>query len=216
MQHAYHRCREAVIGIHLYATGKLHQLYHWVLSWANSKHGTLALFGISFAESSFFPIPPDILQIALSVSKPERSFLYALISTIASVLGGIAGYIIGLILFDTIGKMIITTLGYQHYFAMVGKLYADNAFWAVLGAAFTPIPYKVFTIAAGVWKVTFFTFLIASVIGRAGRFFIVAGMLYFFGSEIKVFIDRYFNLLSILLFIVVIAGFVAIRYIPYS
>ncbi len=212
MRYLYHHCKEAVRGIHLYASGILHHLYHWVLSWANSKYGTYALFGISFAESSFFPIPPDVLQIALTVSKPQRAFWYAFLSTIASVLGGIAGYLIGYFFFDAVGKMIITTLGYQQYFTAVGKLYADHIFWAVFGAAFTPIPYKVFTIAAGVWKVAFFPFFMASVLGRAGRFFLVATLLSLFGPRIKEFLDKYFNVLSLMLFLLVVGGFVVLKY----
>jgi len=190
----------------------LRRLYNWVLSWANSKYSTVALAVNSFAESSFFPIPPDVLQIALSVSKPKKSFWYAFISGIFSVLGGILGYFIGLFLYESIGKLIITALGYEHYFQIVGSIYKENAFLAILGSAFTPIPFKVFTIAAGFWSVSLFHLVIASAIGRFGRFFLVATLIYFFGEKVRVVIDKYFNWLSLLFFILVILGFVLIKY----
>lgn len=199
-------------GLHFYSFGLLKRLYNWVLSWAESKYGTWALALNAFAESSFFPIPPDVLQIALSVGKPKKSFFYALISSIGSVLGGIFGYLIGLFLFESIGKLIITALGYQEQFLLVGEWYASNAFLAILGAAFTPIPYKVFTIAAGFWQVGLLVLLVASAIGRPLRFFIIATLIYFFGPKVKVFIDKYFNWLSLLVFIIIILGFLVIRY----
>ena len=199
-------------GLHIYAFGILRKLYDWVLSLAHKKYSSLALFVIAFAESSFFPIPPDVLQIALSVSKPKKSFFYAFISSVGSVLGGIFGYFIGLFLFDTIGILIINMLGYQSQFQSVGSLYKSYAFLAILTAAFTPIPYKVFTIAAGFWQISLLTLIIASIIGRSARFFLVALLIYFFGPQIKEVIDKYFNLLTIIFFILFIMGFVAIRY----
>ena len=199
-------------GIHLYAFGQLRKIYDWVLSWAYRKYSSFALFVIAFAESSFFPIPPDVLQIALSVSKPKKSFFYALISSIGSVLGGILGYFIGMFLFDTVGSFIINMLGYQAQFQSVGNLYKSYAFLAILTAAFTPIPYKVFTIAAGVWKVGLLPLITASVIGRSARFFLVATLIYMFGPKIKVFIDKYFNLLTIIFIILLVGGFIVIKY----
>src|SRR3989339_1793583 len=178
----------------------------------NKKHASKALFGLAFAESSFFPIPPDVLQIALSVSKPKNSFIYALISSIGSVLGGILGYFIGFFLFDSVGKLIIGSLGYQAQFDAVGNLYKSYAFLAILTAAFTPIPYKVFTIAAGFWNVGLFSLITASIIGRSARFFLVATLIYFFGPKIKEFIDKYFNWLTIIFIVLLIGGFVAIKY----
>lgn len=206
------RDHKLVRGLHFYSFGLLRRLYNWVLSWAESKYGTLALAANSFAESSFFPIPPDVLQIALSVSKPRRSFWYALVSSVSSVLGGVFGYAIGYFLFESVGKLIIQVLGYQQYFDMVGQLYRENAFLAVLGAAFTPIPYKVFTIAAGFWQISLFSLILASVIGRSARFFMVATLIFFFGARVKVFIEKYFNWLSLLFFVLVVLGFIAIKY----
>jgi len=198
--------------LHLYTFGILRKLYDWVLSWAHKKYSSLALFILAFSESSFFPIPPDILQIALSVSKPKKSFFYALVSSIGSVLGGIFGYFIGFFLFDSIGRFIIEALGYQAQFNFVGDLYKSYAFLAILTAAFTPIPYKVFTIAAGFWQVGLLPLITASIIGRSARFFLVAFLFYFFGPKIKEFIDRYFNLLTIIFLVLLIGGFVAIKY----
>src|SRR3989338_984232 len=198
--------------LHLYTFGLLRKLYGWVLSWAHKKYSHLALFILAFAESSFFPVPPDVLQIALSVAKPKKSFFYALISSIGSVLGGIFGYFIGYFLFDSIGKLIIDALGYQSQFNYVGELYKSYAFLAILTAAFTPIPYKIFTIAAGFWNVGLIPLITASVIGRSARFFLVATLFYFFGPKIKEFIERYFNWLTIIFIVLLIGGFVAIKY----
>ena len=199
-------------GVYLYAFSWFRKLYDWVLSWAYKKYSSAALFVLAFAESSFFPIPPDILQIALSVSKPKKSFFYALISSIGSVLGGIFGYFIGLFLFYSIGSFIINTLGYEAQFQAVGNLYSSYAFFAILASAFTPIPYKVFTIAAGFWQVGLLPLITASIIGRSARFFIVATLIYFFGPKIKESIDKYFNLLTIVFFTFLIGGFFIIKY----
>ena len=199
-------------GAHFYSFGLLKRLYDWVLTWAHSKYSTWALAVNSFAESSFFPIPPDVLQIALSVSKPKKSFWYAFVSGIFSVLGGILGYFIGMFLYESVGKLIITALGYEQYFQIVGNLYKENAFLAILGSAFTPIPFKVFTIGAGFWAVGLLPLIFGSLIGRFGRFFIVATLIYFFGEKVRVFIDKYFNWLSLLFFILVVLGFVLIKY----
>jgi membrane protein YqaA with SNARE-associated domain len=199
-------------GFHIYAFGLLRKLYGWVLTWAHKKYSSFALFALAFAESSFFPIPPDVLQLALSVSKPKKSFIYALISSVGSVLGGIFGYFIGFFLFDSVGSYIINSLGYQAQFNAVGELYRYYAFPTILASAFTPIPYKVFTIAAGFWQVGLYPLIIASLIGRSARFFLVATLIYFFGPKIKEFIDKYFNILSIIFFILLVGGFIAIRY----
>jgi len=199
-------------GAFLHTFNWFRKLYDWVLSWAYKKYSSVALFVLAFAESSFFPIPPDILQIALSVSKPKKSFFYALISSIGSVLGGILGYFIGLFLFSSFGSFIINTLGYESQFQAVGNLYASYAFFAILVSAFTPIPYKVFTIAAGVWQVGLLPLITASIIGRSARFFIVAALIYFFGPKIKEFIDRYFNLLTVVFFLLLVGGFFLVKY----
>ncbi len=199
-------------GLHFYSFGALKRLYLWVLSWAESKYSTYALAVLAFIESSFFPIPPDVLQIALSIAKPKRSYWYAFIALIFSVLGGILGYFIGTFLFESIGKGIIYSLGYEQQFTQVGELFKANAFIAIVAAALTPIPYKVFTIAAGVWQVGLFPLIAASILGRGLRFFTVATLTYFFGEKVKVFIDKYFNWLSVGLLALVVLGYLGVKY----
>jgi membrane protein YqaA with SNARE-associated domain len=185
-----------------------------VLSWADSRHGLTALAAISFAESSFFPIPPDVLQIALSVAKPRSSFLYAAVSAVASVAGGVLGWAIGWGLWHVIADWFFAYVpGFSHEkFACVEQLYQGNAFAAIFAAAFTPIPYKVFTIAAGVFSVPLTTLVAASALGRSARFFLVAAVMYFCGATAKKFIDRYLEIATLVLGAAVIAGFFAIKW----
>jgi len=192
----------------------IRRLYDWVLSWADSRHGTAALAGISFAESSFFPIPPDVLQIALSVAKPKASFFYAAVSAIASVAGGVLGWLIGWGLWQAVAPLFF---GYvpgfsEAKFAYVEDLYQSNAFLAIFAAAFTPIPYKVFTIAAGVCGVPLPTLVAASALGRGARFLLVATVMFFCGGMAKRFLDRYLEVATLALGAAVIGGFVALRY----
>jgi membrane protein YqaA with SNARE-associated domain len=189
----------------------LKSLYDWVLSWADSKYGTLALFLVAFCESSFFIVPPDILLIALAVSKPKRSFYYALISTIGSVLGGMFGYFIGLEFMEVVGIPILKLYGVMDKYEYVAVLYNKYDAWAVSIAGFTPIPYKLFTIAAGATKINFAIFFISSLLSRGARFFLVGGLIYFFGARIKNFIEKYFNILSIVFVIFLIGGFIAVK-----
>ena len=207
------RNHKIVQGLHFYSFGLLKRLYLWVLSWAESKYATAALAVLAFMESAFFPIPPDVLQLTLSISKPKKSFWYAAITSVFSVLGGILGYLIGLFLFESVGQTIIGSLGYQQQFQLVGQLFQQNAFWAILAAAFTPIPFKVFTIAAGVWKIDFLTFIIASALGRPARFFLEAVLTYFLGARVKVFMEKYFNWITLAVFLLVVLGYSAIKYI---
>ncbi len=189
------------------------KLYDWVLHWAETPYAIPALFILAFTESSFFPVPPDVLLIALAISIPEKSFKYALICTIGSILGGMLGYVIGLKLIDTIGMPILNFYGAMDKYEYIQALYMKYDAWAVGVAGFTPIPYKVFTIAAGAFKIDFPVFVLASLAGRAGRFFLVAGIIYFYGPTIKDFIDRYFNLLCFAFMILLIGGFILIKYV---
>ena len=191
------------------------RLYLWVLHWADTKYGTPALAGISFAESSFFPIPPDVLQIALSVSKPKRSFYYAGVSAVASVLGGILGWAIGAFLWHFAEGFLFSAAvpGFTpEAFAKVQQLYQDNAFLALLTAAFTPIPFKVFTIASGVFGVPLATLVVAAGIGRSGRFFLVGTVIYLFGPTVRGILDRYLEWITIGLFALLLGGFYVVRY----
>jgi len=190
------------------------RLYDWVLHWADTPYGTPALFGLSFAESSFFPIPPDVLQIALSISKPRRSFYYAIVSGLGSVAGAVLGWLIGFGLWVAVGGFFTSYVPgcSEANIKYVGDLYHDNAALAILGAAFTPIPFKVFTISAGIFEVPLFTLLWASSLGRFARFFAVAVCIFFFGPGVKQLLDRYFGLATLAFFVLLVGGFVLIRY----
>jgi membrane protein YqaA with SNARE-associated domain len=192
----------------------LRRLYAWVLSWAETPYGTGALAGISFAESSFFPIPPDVLQIALSVARPRRSFFYAAVSTLASVAGGLLGWAIGQLFWEsTSGFFFDFVPGFTRArFGQVQELYLGHAFVAIFSAAFTPIPYKVFTIAAGVFGVPLPVLAFASLLGRGARFFAVGACIYFLGPRVKELLDRYFEWATLALLVLAIAGFVAIKF----
>ena len=190
----------------------LRRLYHWVLHWAETPYGSWALFLLALAESSFFPVPPDVLLIALAISIPARSFRYALICSAGSLIGGMIGYLIGYQFMDLIGMKIVEFYGFTSQYAAVGDLYNRYNAWAVGIAGFTPIPYKVFTISAGAFKIDFSVFFIASAISRAARFFLVGWLIYRFGPSIKLFIDRYFNILVIIFTVLLVGGFIAIKY----
>jgi len=190
----------------------IRRLYDWVLSWAESRYGTHALFVLAFAESSFFPIPPDVLLIGLALGRPERAYRFALVCTVGSVAGGAFGYLIGWQLMETVGIPILKLYHAMEKFEAVRADFVKYGGWAVAIAAFTPIPYKVFTIASGAVTLSFGTFIAASVIGRAGRFYLVAALIFFFGSPVKAFIDRHFNLLTVVFTALLILGFLLIEW----
>ncbi len=187
------------------------RLYDWVLSWAHRKHSTTALFLLSVAESSFFPIPPDVLQIALTLERRSRAFYYAGVSAVGSVIGGVIGYLIGWGLWESVKGFFFRFVFDEHAFEKVQGLYQQYDFWCVFAAAFTPIPYKVFTIAAGVFHLSLPMFIVASFVGRAGRFFVVAALLWWFGPPMKRFIEKYFNLLSIVFVVVLVGAFALLK-----
>jgi membrane protein YqaA with SNARE-associated domain len=192
----------------------LRKLYNWVLHWAETPYGPLALFILAFVESSFFPIPPDALLIALCLGAVKKSWRFALYTSIASIIGGSFGYLIGFGLWDSVSPFFFNYIpGFsQSGFQNVLKHYQDSGFWYVFLAGFTPIPYKIFTIASGVFKLNFVLFLIASSISRSLRFFAVAALFKKFGPDIKTFIDKYFNLMAIVFFILIFGGFLAVKY----
>ncbi len=196
-------------------------LYDWMLRWAETPYGPIALFALAFAESSFFPIPPDALLIALVLGARKKAFRFALNSTVASVQGALVGYAIGYFVwweapgdFSNFAKFFFTHIpGFtETIFYKVQGLYEEWTFWIGFTAGFTPIPYKVFTISAGAFDVNLVLFVLASIVSRAGRFFLVAGLIWKFGDQIKGFIDKYFNLLAIAFTVLLIGGFVGIKY----
>jgi len=184
----------------------LRSLYDWVLSWANTSYGAPALFSLALVEASVFPVPPDPLLMALSLSKQSRAWRFALICSIGSVLGGALGYLIGWGVWDSLAPVFFEHIpGFTpDQFARVQHLFAEYGFWAVFVAGFTPIPYKIFTIAAGVFLINFPIFFVASLCSRGLRFFIIGGLIWRFGAPIKELIDRYFNLLSYLALLLVL------------
>jgi len=202
-------------------------LYDWVLHWGESRHGTTALFFLSLAEASFFPVPPDALLIALCMGAWRKWFRFALVCSIGSVIGGILGYMIGHWAFELIGEKILSItaslsgsdpaelLRQAQYWFNERELWGMKVgAWAVAIAGFTPIPYKVFTIASGFFDMSIVIFVLASTISRSLRFFIVAGLigaLYKrYGDRIKDIIDRYFNILAIAFVVLLVLGFWAI------
>lgn len=191
----------------------LQRLYQWVLHWAETPYGLTALVVIAFVESSFFIIPPDVLLIALCMGAPKKSFKFALWCAVGSVAGGAFGYYIGYAA-EPLGRWIIfDLLHYGSAWNKVAELYGQNAFLAILTAAFTPIPYKVFTIAAGVFheQVSLGTLLAASAIGRTGRFMLVAAAIYYFGPPIKRLLDKYLEIFTVVFTVLLIGGFVLIK-----
>ncbi|MFH1991493.1 MAG: YqaA family protein [Pseudomonadota bacterium] len=189
----------------------LRRLYDWILRWAQTPYGAWALFLLAFCESSFFPIPPDVLLIALAVAVPRKSLRYALVCSAGSVLGGCFGYLIGWQFMASIGSRIVDFYGLGSKIEYIGALYKTYDAWAVGIAGFTPIPYKVFTISAGAFKIDFWVFVLASLVSRSARFFLVGGLIYIFGPGIQDFIEKYFNILAIAFTVLLILGFVVIK-----
>ncbi|QQS61236.1 MAG: DedA family protein [Candidatus Moraniibacteriota bacterium] len=191
---------------------KIRSLYTWVVGWAETKRAEQALATLSFAESSFFPIPPDPLLIAMVMANPSHFLRHAAICTVSSALGGILGYAIGVLLFSSVGLWIVNTYGLQEEFILIGNKYEANAFLTVFTAAFTPIPYKLITIAAGVFKINFLSFVIASLIGRGMRFFLVAFLMHHLGRRYKDSIEKYIDILSLVFVALIILGFMTLKY----
>lgn len=187
----------------------LRRLYAWTAGWAERPSCTVALFVIAFAESSFFPIPPDVLLLAILGAQPKRGLWLAAVCTAGSVLGGIFGYCIGFAM-APVGNWLLGLFASEAQVVTVKQLYADNAFLAVLAAAVTPIPYKVFTIAAGFSRVNLGVFILASILGRGARFFAEGTLLYFIGPKVKPFVERHIEWLSVVFFLLLAGGFAAI------
>ena len=189
----------------------LRALYDWTLALAGHRRAEWALGVISFLESSIFPIPPDVMLMPMVLAARERAWRLATVCTLASVAGGLAGYGIGLFLFDTIGQPILDFYGYAEKFSSFQGMYNEYGAWIVFGAGFSPIPYKVFTIASGVTQLDILTFFVASTLSRGARFFLVAGLLWRFGTPIRAFIERWLGLLTFLFFVFLFGGFLVLK-----
>ncbi len=205
----------ARVRTHLPYKGKklplLRRVYDWMMKMAEHPKALWAMSGVSFVESSFFPIPPDIMLIPMVLAKRHKAFLYATAATIASVLGGVLGYLIGALLFDMIGQPLLEFYGYGGKFSEFAARYNEWGAWIVLMAGLTPFPYKVITIASGATGLGFPIFMLASIVARAIRFYAVCGLLYMFGAQIRTFIEKYFGFVTLAFFIMLIAGFALIK-----
>ncbi|MBX3475013.1 MAG: DedA family protein [Planctomycetes bacterium] len=235
--------RNAVLHAMLWPLRALKRLYHWVVGWADTRFGTPALFVLSFVEASFFPIPPDPLLIALCLGKRRRALWFGAVCTVASVLGGILGWYIGLALFDA-ARSVIESAGLaaswfgtaqsaagldaqqlaalpqaggvtfypDGLFYTVKQKFDSNAFLAYFSAALTPIPFKVFTIAGGLFEVSLTLLIAGSIAGRGARFFALSALIFAFGDKVKPLIEKHFEWLTVALVLVGVAGFAAVKY----
>ena len=190
----------------------LRGLYNWTMGLAGHRHALWALAIVSFAESSIFPIPPDILMIPMILARPNRAFLIASVCLIASVLGGIAGYAIGALFYDQIGAPILAALGKADAMAEFNTRFNDLGFWPVLIAGLTPFPYKVITIMSGWTGLPLGTFIVTSIIARGVRFFVIAALLRQFGAPLRDFIERRLGLMFTLFIVILLGGFYAVRF----
>ena len=190
----------------------LKKTYNLTLEKAQHKNAKLYLSLISFAESSFFPIPPDILLIPMALASKTRALFYAFICTLFSVLGGILGYAIGYFFYNSLGVYIVEFYHLENSFSVFENYYKEFGILIVLGAGITPFPYKFITIASGVFGLNILLFIIVSFIGRGLRFYLIAVLLYFFGVKIRLIIDRYFNVLTIIFFILLVGSIFILRY----
>jgi membrane protein YqaA with SNARE-associated domain len=187
--------------------GPSRRFYHWTLSLAESRHAPTALGAIAFAESSFFPIPPDTILVPMSLARPKRAWVYALICTIASVAGGVLGYAIGALLFETVGKWLIGIYGYADRVEEIRALYAQWGWAVIVFKGLTPIPYKIVTITSGLLAYNLPLFIVLSLLTRGARFFILAVLLDRFGEPIRILLDKYFGWFLAFLALSVVVGF---------
>lgn len=187
-------------------------LKQWTLKWAHSRHMAAALFVIAFTEASFFPIPPDILMIAILLINAERWIFYAGLTTVGSVLGALLGYLIGWGFYEAIGQHIVAIYNLQNLVNVIGEKFSSHAFFTVFIAAFTPIPFKIITISAGIFKISLWKMILASIIGRGSRFLAVAFITKVFGKKLNSFIFKYFNIFSLAVIIIAILVFLLFKF----
>ena len=189
----------------------IRKLYDWTMRIAETRGATNALAAVSFMESSFFPIPPDVLLIPVTIARPMRWVRIALICTVASILGAFLGYAIGAFLFEAVAQPILDFYGKEDSFTSLTEWYDEWGGWAVLAAALTPFPYKVITIFSGAVGFNLVTFTLVSILGRAGRFFLVAWLCARYGAPVRLFIEKYLGILTILFMVLLVGGFYLVR-----
>ena len=190
----------------------LRRLYDWVMNLAGHRHAEPALAGVAFIESSVFPIPPEVMLMPMAYAHPNRAFRYALVATVASVLGGLAGYAIGFFLFETVGRAILDLYGFSEKFDEFALRYNEHGAAIVFFAGLTPFPFKVITIASGVTGLNLVSFIVASIAARGMRFFLVCGLIYWFGPPVRGFIERHLGLMTLLFGVLLVGGFVVAGY----
>jgi membrane protein YqaA with SNARE-associated domain len=190
----------------------LRRLYDWTIALAVSRHAEAALFGVAFAESSFFPLPPDLLLVPMTLAQPKRAWRYAGVCTLASVLGGLVGYAIGYFLLASVGRPILQFYGVMEQYHELKTLFDQWGVWIILIKGMTPIPYKLVTITAGALNFALAPFILASIVSRSMRFFLVAALLWKFGEPVRVFIEKRLELVTSGFLAILVAGFFLIRY----
>jgi membrane protein YqaA with SNARE-associated domain len=190
----------------------MRRAYDWTMRMASHSRAPQALFWVAFLESSVFPIPPDVMLIPMVVANRAKAWLYATICTVGSVVGGVVGYAIGYYLYETVGQWLINVYGLGAQFEAYRAAYNEWGLWIILIKGFTPIPYKLVTIASGAAAFDFWVFVVASVATRGARFFLVAALLYWFGEPIREFIERRLTLLTTAFVVLLVGGFIAVRY----
>lgn len=191
----------------------MRRLYDWMMEKARSDRAPHALFWVSFIESSFFPIPPDVMLVPMVIANRLKAWWYATVATIGSVVGGVFGYLIGYFFFEQIGQPILEFYGKAESFGEFTSWFNEWGVWILIIKGMTPFPYKVLTITAGVTHMPLIEFMVASIIARAMRFYLVAGLLYFFGEPIREFIEKRLSLVTTVFVVLLVAGFVAIKYV---
>lgn len=190
----------------------LRRVYDWTMRAASHRKAPQALFWVSFAESSFFPIPPDVMLIPMVMANRAKAWVYAGIGTVGSVLGGLLGYAIGYFLYETLGQWVINVYGLATQFAEYRALYNEWGLWIILIKGMTPIPYKLVTIASGAAAFDLWVFIAASIVTRGARFFLVATLLYWFGEPVREFVERRLTLVTTVFVVALVGGFVMVRY----
>jgi membrane protein YqaA with SNARE-associated domain len=190
----------------------LRRLYDWTLSLAARPSAPYALGAVSFSESSFFPVPPDVMLVPMALARPDRALFYAVVCTLTSVAGGLLGYAIGALLYESVGAWLFRIYGLTEGAEAFRAAYAEYGHWIILLKGLTPIPYKLVTITSGFAAYDLFWFTILSILTRGVRFFALAALLGRFGPNIKAVLDRHFNLVAMLLLVTIIGGFIAFRY----
>lgn len=191
------------------------KLYDWMMRMAAGPRAPAALAAVSFAESSFFPIPPDVMLVPMVLADRTKAWRFATLATIASVIGGLAGYAIGYFLFQTIGKSILAFYGHTGSLDQVFAWFKEWGVWILIAKGWTPFPYKVLTILSGAAQMSLGPFFIASIVARSMRFYLVAGLLYFYGEPIRAFIEKRLSLVTTVFIVLLVGGFVAIKYLKY-